>query len=110
MKLTNNKINKCLCLICFLVCSIFFMSFTTAFAARTDGDVKVVAQITTSPPETIPLSDNNGGNSGTNDETFVPTGTLIFGCAVISLLLLVVSMVIIYLCNKNDKQCKQQAK
>ncbi|MGN0558079.1 MAG: hypothetical protein ACI4IS_01345 [Acutalibacteraceae bacterium] len=79
-----------------------FTTSLTAVAVQLDGSMEVIAHIETAPDETSqPATDS--GSTAVPDEGNVLTGEAISACVVISLLLLEISVLVIYICNKNDK-------
>ena len=96
------KIFKYLCLLFVAVCSVLFTTTLTAVAVHTDGSMEVIAHIETAPDETSqPTTDS--GSTVVPDSGSVSTGEAISACFVLSLLLLVISVLVIYFCRKNNK-------
>lgn len=86
------------------VCSILFMTSLTAFAAHTDGTTKVIAHIETSPTETTQPVTDDSSSSVSNNDGGILTGDIIFVSVIISCILLLVSGLVILLCNKNHRR------
>lgn len=85
------------------VCSILFTTSLTAFAVRNEGSMEVIAHIETAPDETTqPVTDSTQGYIE-QDESNISTREAISVCVVISSLLLIISVLVIYFCTKNDK-------
>ncbi|MGN1466682.1 MAG: hypothetical protein ACI4W1_00085 [Ruminococcus sp.] len=98
----RKKICKYLCLLFVAVCSVLFTTTLTAVAVQTDGSMEVIAHIETAPVQTTqPVTDN--GSSAEQDVNSISTGGAISVCVVISLLLLIISVLVIYFCRKNDR-------
>lgn len=99
----RKKICKYLCLLFVAVCSILSTTSLTAFAGHNEGSMEVIAHIETAPDETTqPVTDSTQGYIE-QDESNISTGEAVSVCAVISSLLLIISVLIIYFCTKNDK-------
>lgn len=99
----REKICKYLCLLFVAVCSVLFTTSLTAFAVRNEGSMEVIAHIETAPDETTqPVTDSTQGYIE-QDESNISTGEAISVCVVISSLLLIISVLVIYFCTKNDK-------
>lgn len=99
----RKNICKYLCLLFVAVCSILFTTSLTAFAVHNEGSMEVIAHIETAPDETTqPVTDSTQGYIE-QDEINISTGEAVSVCAVISSLLLIISVLIIYFCTKNDK-------
>lgn len=98
------KIHKYLCLLFVAICSILFTTSLTAFAVRNEGSMEVIAHIETAPDETTqPVTDSTQGYIE-QDESNISTGEAVSVCAVISSLLLIISVLVIYFCTKNGKR------
>lgn len=67
--------------------------------------MEVIAHIETAPAETTqPATDS--GSTVPPDNGSISTGETVSACVVISLLLLIISALVIYICNKNDKRSR----
>lgn len=99
----REKICKYLCLLFVAVCSVLFTTSLTAFAVHNEGSMEVTARIETAPAQTTqPVTDSTQSNIK-QDESNILTGEAISVCVVISSLLLIISVLVIYLCRKNDR-------
>ncbi|MGN0462948.1 MAG: hypothetical protein ACI4HZ_10970 [Ruminococcus sp.] len=64
--------------------------------------MEVIAHIETAPAETTQPA-TESGSTVPPDNGSVSTGETVSACVVISLLLLIISAFVIYICNKNGK-------
>lgn len=100
----NNKIFMGFCLLLILTCLTFVICPLSVFAVRNDGNTEVIAHIETTPTEiTQPVTDDTS-SCVFYDENNVATGDRINISVIISFILLIISVLTIYVCNKINRQ------
>lgn len=99
----REKICKYLCLLFVAICSILFTTSLTAFAVHNEGSMEVIAHIETAPDETTQSVTGSTQSYIEQDKSNISTGEALSVCVVISSLLLIISVLVIYFCTKNDK-------
>lgn len=99
----HKRFNECLFLIFVTVCSMLFMTSLNAFAAHTDGSTEVIAHIEKASDETTQSVTDSTDSPAKDDENIISTGKSVSFYVIIFSLLLIVSVLVIYFCRKNDK-------
>ena len=97
------KIDKFLCLFLAVVCLMLVTVSLTSFAARNEGNMEVTAHIEAPSAESSQPESSATDSSVAQDSGDVPTGDTTYVFVAIPLLLLIISVLVICLCNKNYK-------
>ena len=80
-----------------------FMTSLNAFAAHTDGNTEVIAHIEKASDETTQSVTDSTDSPAKDDENIISTGKSVSFYVIIFSLLLIVSVLVIYFCRKNDR-------
>lgn len=103
MNMKKTKTDKCLCLLLAVLCLMLFAVSLTRFTVNADGTTNVTAHIEMSFDESSQPVSSDGDSSVESNTSDVSTGDTTSFFVAVPLLLLIISVLVICLCNKNYK-------